>query len=192
MHTFADGAAAAEAGTGSGAVLSQGPLNCAGRAAAAGGGHEEGGPCGQVLLWSHSALSYLGHAVAQFLHAIAQVCCASCPLPCTASNQHALTHLPADTQLQAYDRERLSIAEERRGLGEERLAASRAADSAREAQMRLAEAVRVWVAQGVPIPFVVESEWWCPPQYMRYMPPLYASESLEMSEGRCPMRCGPA
>jgi len=58
--------------------------------------------------------------------------------------------------LQAMDRERLSMAEERRRLGEERLEASRAADRAREAQMKLAAAVRQYVAQGIPIPFALQ------------------------------------
>jgi hypothetical protein len=43
-------------------------------------------------------------------------------------------------------------------LNEERVTASKAADSAREAHSRLGEAVRQWVAQGVPIPFAVEGE----------------------------------
>lgn len=46
----------------------------------------------------------------------------------------------------------------RRVLSDERLAASKAADAARDAQLKLAEAVRQWVAQGVPIPFSVQSE----------------------------------
>lgn len=48
------------------------------------------------------------------------------------------------------------MAEERRALSEERLAASRAADEARVGQLRLAEAVRAYVQQGVPIPFVMD------------------------------------
>jgi hypothetical protein len=42
-------------------------------------------------------------------------------------------------------------------LLEERLEASRAADKAREAHLRLAEAVRQYVVQGVPIPFALEA-----------------------------------
>lgn len=60
--------------------------------------------------------------------------------------------------MQAAERERLSMAAERRDLSEERVAASRAADAARDAQLKLAEAVRQWVAQGVPIPFAVQCE----------------------------------
>ena len=48
------------------------------------------------------------------------------------------------------------MAEERRALGEARLEASRAADRSRETQMKLAEAVRQYVAQGVPIPFALQ------------------------------------
>ena len=60
------------------------------------------------------------------------------------------------TSLQVMDRERLMMAEERRRLGEERLEASRVADRAREAQMKLAAAVRQYVAQGIPIPFALQ------------------------------------
>ncbi|PNH09060.1 hypothetical protein TSOC_004371, partial [Tetrabaena socialis] len=53
------------------------------------------------------------------------------------------------------DRERMLLAGERRGLSDERLAASRAADEARASQLRLSESVRAYVSQGVPIPFVM-------------------------------------
>ncbi|KAG2438502.1 hypothetical protein HXX76_005053 [Chlamydomonas incerta] len=56
----------------------------------------------------------------------------------------------------ALDRERMGVAEERRGLSEERLAASRAAEEARGAQLQLTDAVRSYVHQGIPIPFVVD------------------------------------
>lgn len=52
----------------------------------------------------------------------------------------------------------MTVAEERRGLSEERLAASRAAEEARGAQLQLTDAVRSYVQQGIPIPFVVEGE----------------------------------
>ena len=60
--------------------------------------------------------------------------------------------------LQALDQERVNSAEDRHQLLEERLEASRAADRARETQLRLAEAVRQYVTQGVPIPFALEGE----------------------------------
>lgn len=44
-------------------------------------------------------------------------------------------------------------------LSEERVAASQSADRAREAQMKLAEAVRMYVTQGIPIPFAMECKW---------------------------------
>ena len=53
------------------------------------------------------------------------------------------------------------MAEERRRLGEERLEASRVADRAREAQMKLAAAVRQYVAQGIPIPFALQGSFMC-------------------------------
>ncbi|MEW5299027.1 MAG: hypothetical protein WDW36_002082 [Sanguina aurantia] len=56
----------------------------------------------------------------------------------------------------AYDRERVAIAEERRALSDDRLASSRAAERLREAQLKLGEAVRNYITQGVPIPFAVE------------------------------------
>ncbi len=59
---------------------------------------------------------------------------------------------------QTLDRERVSTAEERRGLAEDRVAAMRAADEARASLLRLSEAVRAWASQGVPIPFVVDGE----------------------------------
>ncbi|MEW5313364.1 MAG: hypothetical protein WDW38_004936 [Sanguina aurantia] len=56
----------------------------------------------------------------------------------------------------AYDRERVMIAEERRVLSDDRLLSSRAADRLREAQLKLGEAVRNYITQGVPIPFAVD------------------------------------
>lgn len=60
--------------------------------------------------------------------------------------------------LQALDRERLSLAEERRALSDARIASSRAAEEARAAQLKLADAVRAYVQQGVPIPFALDGE----------------------------------
>lgn len=48
------------------------------------------------------------------------------------------------------------LAQERKEAGRERVGASRAVDESREAQRLLAEAVRAWVGQGVPIPFASE------------------------------------
>lgn len=50
------------------------------------------------------------------------------------------------------------IAEERRVLSDDRLLSSKAADRLREAQLKLGEAVRNYITQGVPIPFAVDGE----------------------------------
>ncbi|EFJ52799.1 hypothetical protein VOLCADRAFT_86130 [Volvox carteri f. nagariensis] len=56
----------------------------------------------------------------------------------------------------ALDKDRKALMEERQGLAEERLAASRSADEARTEQIRLMEAVRTYVQQGIPIPFAMD------------------------------------
>eukprot|EP00798_Chlamydomonas_sp_ICE-L_P016028 gene16027-22166_t len=56
----------------------------------------------------------------------------------------------------AFERERLHIAEERRGLSEEKVQASRVSAAARESQAKLAESVKAYVMQGIPIPFAVD------------------------------------
>jgi len=48
---------------------------------------------------------------------------------------------------QTLDHERVSIAQERHVLAQERLEASKAVDNSREAQRKLADAVRAWTAQ---------------------------------------------
>ncbi|GAX76032.1 hypothetical protein CEUSTIGMA_g3475.t1 [Chlamydomonas eustigma] len=58
---------------------------------------------------------------------------------------------------QGLDRERVNLAEERRVVSQERVDAHRAAERSRELQMQLAEAVRNYVAQGVPIPFALQT-----------------------------------
>ena len=60
--------------------------------------------------------------------------------------------------LQSLDRERMVIAEERHTLVEERVAASKSADKAREVQLKLSEAVRQYVTQGVPLPFALQGK----------------------------------
>lgn len=69
--------------------------------------------------------------------------------------------MPALLCVQALDRDRLALAEERRTLSDARIASSQAADAARGAQLKLADAVRGYVQQGVPIPFAVDGEHAC-------------------------------
>ncbi len=93
----------------------------------------------------YSGLCADAHAHTQHthdLHTVKMLMCVMCVCVCVSP--------------QALDRDRLALTAERRALNDERVASSQAAQTARAAQMQLAEAVRQWVTQGVPIPFHVE------------------------------------
>jgi hypothetical protein len=59
------------------------------------------------------------------------------------------------------DRERMLIAEERHSLCEDRVASSKSADRNRDLHLKLTEAVRQYVTQGIPIPFALQGVGMC-------------------------------